>query len=140
SPSFVRSSSRSLAYAFSSSIIATTSPGISRGSVKTMSDAISSDGIATTSRFARYLLSIDSPAPAPAAGRTSRPPGGVGGLGGARSPPCQSSTQPRRHQPAAVVVADVGPIVLQRTVPHADIDARRHGDVVLLLREVPLDL
>ena len=76
-----RSSSRSFAYAFSSSIIATTSPGISRGRVKTISDAISSDGIATTNRFARYRLSIGAVLP----------------------------FEPGRHQAAAVVVAELGP-------------------------------
>ena len=49
-PSFARRSSRSLPYAFSSSMSCTTSPGIRRGSVKTMSEAISSDGNAISSR------------------------------------------------------------------------------------------
>src|SRR5258706_2770165 len=91
---------------------------MSRGSVKTMSDAISSDGIATTNRFARYRLSTVRPA--------------------ASAVP--SPIQPRRHQAAAVVVPDVWSVVLQRGVPHADVHARRDGDVVLLLREVALDL
>src|SRR5207248_2807941 len=86
-PSLVRRSSRSFAYAFSSSIIATTSPGMSRGSVNTMSDAISSDGMATTSRFARYRLSIGGWLP----------------------------VEPRGDEPPAIVVADVrdvGPVLL----------------------------
>jgi hypothetical protein len=43
-PSFARRSSRSLPYAFSSSISWTTSPGMRRGSVKTMSEAIEQRG------------------------------------------------------------------------------------------------
>src|SRR5262245_53692337 len=50
-----------------------------------------------------------------------------------------SSLQPRRHQAAAVVVAEVGAVVLERPVPRRHIDRGRRLDVVLLLREVFLD-
>src|SRR5207249_5420354 len=114
-PSFSRSSSRSLAYAFSASISTTTSPGISRGSVKTISDAISSEGIAMSRRFARYRLSTT--------GRRDSSP-----------------VEPRRHEPAAVVVAHVRPVVLERALPDRDVDAGRHLHVVLLLGQVALDV
>src|SRR5205823_5961085 len=55
SPSFALRSSRSLPYAFSSSMSWTTSPGIRRGRVNTMSEAISSDGTATRRRRRTYL-------------------------------------------------------------------------------------
>src|SRR5213594_3827100 len=113
-PSFARSSSRSLAYAFSASMSTTTSPGMSRGSVKTISDAISRDGIATRSRLARYRLST----------------------GGGRPLPLE----PRGHEPPAVVVAHVRPVVLDRALPDRDVDGRWHLHVVLLLGQVALDV
>src|SRR5882762_9727056 len=120
-PSFSRSSSRSLAYAFSASISTTTSPGISRGSVKTISDAISSEGIAMSSRFARYRLS------------TGRRPRGA-------PAPASRPVQPRGGQPPAEIVAEVRRVVLQRALPRRDAEPRVDLDVVLLLREVALDL
>src|SRR5258705_6615888 len=120
-PSFSRSSSRSLAYAFSASIRTTTSPGINRGSVKTISEAISSEGTAMSRRFARYRLSTGRRRRA-APALASRP------------------VQPRGGQPSTQVVAEVRRIVLQRVLPRRDAESRVDLDVVLLLREVALDL
>src|SRR6266576_4105784 len=41
--------------------------------------------------------------------------------------------EPGGHQPPAVVVAHVGCVVLDRDVPHRDLDRGRHLHVVLLL-------
>src|SRR5688572_22283714 len=101
----------SLAYDVSASMSWTASPGIRRGSVNTINDAISSDGIAMSSRLARYRLSTPV-----------------------------SAVQPGRQQPRAVVVAEVGAVVLERALPDRDVDSRRHLHVVLLLGEVPLDI
>src|SRR5689334_2091572 len=110
SPSFRRSSSRSFAYDVSASMSCTASPGIRRGSVKTITEAISSEGIAITSRRARYRLST------------------------------RSAIQPGRHEPSAVVVAEVRGVVLQRAVRHRGVHPADRGRVVDLLREVALDL
>src|SRR5262249_15519276 len=48
--------------------------------------------------------------------------------------------QPRRHEAAAPVVAEVGAIVLERPIPDGDVDGRGHLNVVLLLRQIPLDV
>src|SRR5512145_2541349 len=136
-PSFSRSSSMSLAYAFSSSMSWTTSPGMSRGSVKTIIVAISSDGTATSSRVAKYRLSTSGPPErASRLARTRREMGGLGGHFGAPHLPIQ----PGGHQPPAVVVAQIGAVVLQRVVPHRDVHARRRLNVVLLLGQVALDV
>src|SRR5689334_21752192 len=103
SPSLRCSSSMSFAYEVSASMSWTASPGIRRGSVNTITDVIRSEGIAITSRRARYRLST------------------------------ASAIQPGRRQAAAVVVADVRRVVLQRAVPHGDVDARWDLDVILLL-------
>src|SRR5438309_1896312 len=110
-PSLARSSARSRAYAFSESMSWTASPGISRGSVKTISEAISSDGIATSSRFATYRF------------RNAR-----------------LAVEPGRRQAAAVVVAHVRSVVLERAFPDGDVHAGRHLHVVLLLGQVALDV
>src|SRR5882672_4165699 len=94
----------------------TASPGISRGSVKTMAVAISSEGTATSNLRARYRLSTSW------------------------SSPRFSALEPRRDEPAAVVVAEVGPVVLQRALPDGRVDLRDGGRVVGLLRQIPLDL
>src|SRR2546422_10770208 len=93
----------------------TASPGISRGSVKTMAVAISSEGTATRRRRTRYRRST---APAPVA----------------------SAFEPGGHQPAAVVVAEARRVVLQRALPDADVHARGHLHVVLLLGQMALDV
>src|SRR5262249_24575014 len=85
-------------------------PGIRRGRLKTTSDAISSDGSATSTRRARYRRST------------------------------RSALQPGGEKPAAVIVAEIGAVVLKRAVPHRDVDAGIRRDVVLLPGEVPLDL
>src|SRR5688572_26636119 len=100
----------SLAYDVSASISCTASPGIRRGSVNTIIDAMSSDGSAIRSRRARYLLST------------------------------VSAVQPGCHEPPAVIVADVGGVVLDRGVPDADVNTRRQLHVVLLLRQVALQV
>src|SRR5438552_2399686 len=51
-----------------------------------------------------------------------------------------SSVEPRRGEAAAVVVAEVRSVVLQRALPHRDRDRRGDLDVVLLLRQMPLQL
>src|SRR5467141_58920 len=94
----------------------TASPGISRGSVNTMAVAISSEGTATTSRRTRYRLSTPSPRP-----RTS-------------------PVEPCREEAAAVVVAEVRPVILQRAVPHRGIDLPDRGRVVNLPGEIALDV
>src|SRR5712691_11769321 len=88
----------------------TASPGSSRGRVKTMSEAITSEGIATTRRLRRYRLSTGS------------------------------AVEPGREQAATPVVAEIGHVVLERAVPHPDIDAGRRIHVVLLPGRVALDL
>src|SRR5688572_15596268 len=100
----------SLAYDVSASISCTASPGIRRGSVNTIIDAMSSDGSAISSRRARYRLSTGS------------------------------AVQPGRHEPTAVVVADVRAVILQRRIPDADVRRRWHLHIELLFREVALQL
>src|SRR2546428_6726779 len=109
-PSLARSSARSRAYAFSSSMRLTTSPGMSRGSAKTISDAMSSDGTATSRRLARYRRST------------------------------ASAVEPGCGQSSAVVVAEVGAVVLERAVPDGGVGGRRELHVVLLIRQVALDV
>src|SRR5712664_771995 len=94
----------------------TASPGISRGSVKTMAVAISSEGTATSNLRARYRLSTSW------------------------SSPRASALEPRRDEPTAVVVAEVGPVVLQRTVPHRGVHLSHRRRVVDLLGEIALDV
>src|SRR6266851_7449097 len=48
--------------------------------------------------------------------------------------------EPGGHQAPAVVVAHVGSVILDRGVPHRDLDRGRHLHVVLLLGQVALDL
>src|SRR5205085_1680322 len=48
--------------------------------------------------------------------------------------------QPGRQQPSAVVVPEVRSVVLQRAVPDRDVRPGRRVHVVLLLRQVALDL
>ena len=48
--------------------------------------------------------------------------------------------QPRGDQPPPVVISEVRPIPPHRRIPDRDVDRGRHVHVVLLLREVPLDL
>src|SRR5437879_2998766 len=110
-PSLARSSAMSRAYAFSESMSWTASPGMSRGSVKTISEAISSDGIATSTRFATYRFSN-----------------------------ARLAVEPGRQQAAAVVVAHVRSVVLERAFPDGDVHAGRHLHVVLLLGQVALDV
>src|SRR5438105_3134219 len=83
-----------------------------RGSVNTMSEAISSDGIATNIRLTRYLFSTRDPL----------------------------AVEPRRRHSAADVVAEIRRVILQRAVPHRDVDLRRRRHVVLLLGEIALDV
>src|SRR5207247_3493062 len=109
-PSLARSSARSRAYAFSSSIRLTTSPGMSRGSVKTISDAISSDGIATSRRLARYRRST------------------------------VSAVEPGRDQPPTVVEAEVRAVIFQRAVPDRGVRRGAERHVVLLVSQVALDV
>src|SRR5262249_42813623 len=87
----------------------TASPGMSRGRLKTTSDAISSDGSATSTRRTRYRRST------------------------------RSALQPGGEQPAAVIVAEIRAVVLERAVPHCDVDAGIRRDVVLLLGQITLD-
>src|SRR5437016_5434338 len=94
----------------------TASPGISRGSVKTMTVAISSEGTATSNLRARYRLSTSWWSPR------------------------VSALEPRRDEPAAVVVAEVGPVVLQRTVPYRGVHLSHRRRVVDLPGEIALDV
>src|SRR5258706_10953140 len=48
--------------------------------------------------------------------------------------------QPRSNRPPAVVVPEVGPVVPHRRIPDRDVVPRRRVDVVLLPRQVSLDL
>src|SRR2546425_9207105 len=102
-------------WGFSASISCRGSPGISGGGVKTRAVAISSEETATRRRRTRYR-------------RNTAPP------------PVASAFEPGGHQSAAVVVAEARRVVLQRTLPDADVDARRHLDVVLLPGQMPLDV
>src|SRR5688572_8027530 len=124
-PSLARSSSMSLAYAFSSSMSWTASPGMRRGRANTTTDAISSDGIAMKSRLTMYRRSM-------AQRRGTRKP---------RSPADPTlPVEPGGQQATAVVVADIGPVVLEGGVPDGDVDRRRQLHVVLLPGQVLLDL
>src|SRR5438093_10309293 len=109
-PSLARNSARSRAYAFSSSMRLTTSPGMSRGSVKTINDAMSSDGTATSRRVARYR------------GSTA------------------SAVEPGRDQAPAVVEAEVRAVVLECGVPHRRVRRRAELHVVLLVGQVALEV
>src|SRR5207302_2334099 len=51
-----------------------------------------------------------------------------------------SAVEPGRHQPPSVVVAEIRPVVLEGPVPDGDVDPRGQLDVVLLRRQVALDL
>src|SRR6185295_3366795 len=102
----------SLAYAFSASMSWTASPGMRRGSVNTMSEAISNDGIAISNRLTTYRLS-------------TRPPRAW--------PRYDLAIEPGRQQAPAVVVSEVGSVVLQGAFPDGDVHAGRRRDVVLLL-------
>src|SRR3989441_7029994 len=51
-----------------------------------------------------------------------------------------SPVEPGCHESAAVVVAEVWPVVLERTVPNGNIDPRRDLDVVLLFGQVTLQV
>src|SRR5215471_16195264 len=92
----------------------TTSPGRSRGSVNTISDAIRSDGIATRRRWATYFFT--------------------------RIRPRALLVQPRAHEAPAVVVADVGPEILDIGHPRRYRAHRSAEGVVDLLRGVALDV
>src|SRR5256885_3386025 len=109
-PSLARSSARSRAYAFSSSMRLTTSPGMSRGSVKTINDAMSSAGTATSRRVARYRRST------------------------------ASAVEPGRDQSPAVVEAEVRAVVLECGVPHRRVRRRAELHVVLLVGQVALEV
>src|SRR5437660_7777909 len=119
SPSFALRSSRSLPYAFSSSMSWTTSPGIRRGRVNTMSEAISSDGTATRRRRRTYLRmrALDAAA---SESRLLVDPGG--------------------HQPPAIVEAVVRHVVLDVRVPRREDPDRPVGPEQRLIGEVALDV
>src|SRR5687768_8382920 len=105
----------------------TTSPGIRREREKTMTVAMRREGIATSRRLSAYFRIM----PGIEAGRV-RAPG-----------PCSADrllVPPGRHEPAAVVVAEVRPEVLELGIERGDVHARRHPDVVHLLGDVPLDI
>src|SRR6266849_3140751 len=51
-----------------------------------------------------------------------------------------SPLEPGGEEPPAVVVTEVGPIVLQRPIPGGDVDAGGNLDVVLLAGEVALEI
>src|SRR5262245_44425295 len=53
---------------------------------------------------------------------------------------CGLPIEPGGGEAAAVVEAEVGPVVLEGAVPDRDVDAARHVHVVLLHGQVALDL
>src|SRR4029453_9250431 len=93
----------------------TTSPGSSRGSENTITDAISSDGIATRSRRSTYFFTKLDGLP-------------------------RLLVQPGGHQAPAVVVADIGPEVLDVRHPRRHRAHRGAVGVVDLLGDEALDV
>src|SRR5262245_66400247 len=51
-----------------------------------------------------------------------------------------SAVEPRRQEPATVVVAEIRPVVLERTFPDCDVDARGWMHVILLRGQIALQL